>query len=599
MELMNFLQGSPEWLQYRRNKFNASDAPAMMGVSPYKSRAELLRELHTGVAQHVDAGTQKRFDNGHRAEALARPLAEEFIGAELFPVTASSGRLSSSFDGLTMDETISFEHKALNNELRKCFAQMETIAPAHRERADGSELPIYHRVQMEQQLLISGAERVLFMASQWDADGELVEEQHCWYYPDLALRAEVVAGWAQFEKDLAEYAMPEAAAPAPAGKAPESLPALMIEVTGKVTASNLVEFKKTALTAIQSVNRDLKTDQDFADAAKAVKWCADIEERLQAAKQHALSQTASIDALFKTMDDISAEAKRVRLDLNGLVTRRKTEVKEEAVVAARNALAAHYAALNSELAPAFLSAPLTDFAGAIKGLRSFDSMQDALDTLLAKSKITADTAARGIRTNLAAYKEQATGFEFLFADRGQLLHKAADDFALVMRSRIDAHKAAEAKKEEDARERIRAEEAAKLQAEAATNIPAQDSQQVLKAEAATPDATGRDVPASTSPVGGPMGAGQPAAAGPTVGLGSFRAIHPAAAALRNEKPTLKLGEICTRLGFVVGAEFLAVLGFDARKERGACLYREGDFKAICAGISAHVLAVGAEVAQAA
>lgn len=40
------------------------------------------------------------------------------------------------------------------------------------------------------------------------------------------------------------------------------------------------------------------------------------------------------------------------------------------------------------------------------------------------------------------------------------------------------------------------------------------SQHVLKAEAARPDATDRDVPANASPVGGPMGAGQPAAAGP-------------------------------------------------------------------------------------
>lgn len=40
-------------------------------------------------------------------------------------------------------------------------------------------------------------------------------------------------------------------------------------------------------------------------------------------------------------------------------------------------------------------------------------------------------------------------------------------------------------------------------------------QYVLKAEAATPDATDRDAPAMTSPGGGPMGAGQPAAAGPS------------------------------------------------------------------------------------
>lgn len=41
-----------------------------------------------------------------------------------------------------------------------------------------------------------------------------------------------------------------------------------------------------------------------------------------------------------------------------------------------------------------------------------------------------------------------------------------------------------------------------------------DSQQVLKAEGDGPDATDRETPAMRSPVGGPTGAGQPAAAGP-------------------------------------------------------------------------------------
>lgn len=44
--------------------------------------------------------------------------------------------------------------------------------------------------------------------------------------------------------------------------------------------------------------------------------------------------------------------------------------------------------------------------------------------------------------------------------------------------------------------------------------PALDPQHVVKAEAATPDATDRGTPATTSPVGGPMGAGQSAAADP-------------------------------------------------------------------------------------
>jgi predicted phage-related endonuclease len=96
LRIHNLIQGSPEWEAYRAAMRNASDAPAMMGVSPYKSRAELLRELHTGIVPTPDAGTQKRYDNGHRVEALARPLAEEFIGAELYPVTGSEGILSAS-----------------------------------------------------------------------------------------------------------------------------------------------------------------------------------------------------------------------------------------------------------------------------------------------------------------------------------------------------------------------------------------------------------------------------------------------------------------------------------------------------------------------
>lgn len=50
--------------------------------------------------------------------------------------------------------------------------------------------------------------------------------------------------------------------------------------------------------------------------------------------------------------------------------------------------------------------------------------------------------------------------------------------------------------------------------------PALEPQQVLKAEAARPDATDRDAPVTTSPVGGPTGAGQPAAAGPADDLKS-------------------------------------------------------------------------------
>jgi predicted phage-related endonuclease len=134
--------------------------------------------------------TQARFDDGHRFEALARPRAEELIGEDFYPVTGSLGKLSASFDGITLGER------------RGVGAQDPERRDPRCEVAE--QLGLHYRVQMEQQLLVSGAERCLFLATKWDDNDTLAEERHFWYAPDAALRAEIIAGWAQFEADLAD-----------------------------------------------------------------------------------------------------------------------------------------------------------------------------------------------------------------------------------------------------------------------------------------------------------------------------------------------------------------------------------------------------------
>lgn len=60
-------------------------------------------------------------------------------------------------------------------------------------------------------------------------------------------------------------------------------------------------------------------------------------------------------------------------------------------------------------------------------------------------------------------------------------------------------------------------------------------------------------------------------------------------------PSLRLGEISTRLGFAVSAAFLGTLGFEpAARDKSAVLFHEHDFKAICAAILRHVSAVQAK-----
>jgi putative phage-type endonuclease len=525
------IQGSPAWHAHRATHFNASDAPAMMGVSPYKTRSELLRELATGTVPEVGPDLQKRYDEGHRTEALARPLAEEIVGEDLYPVVGSLGKRSASFDGLTMLGAIASEHKSLNDELRAVMV----------EGCAGADLPALYRVQMEQQCMVSGATRVLFMASKWQGN-KLVEERHCWYEPDLELRAQIEAGWSQFERDLAAYVPPAHFEPLPVGKAPQSLPALRIQVTGAVTASNLAEFKQTALAAIRGVNRELKTDADFADAAESVKWCGDVESRLAAAKEHALSQTASIDELFKTIDDISAEARSVRLELDKLVTRRKGEIKDAIVLKARQAYDAHVASLKAEAEGIWYALTQPDFAGAAKNKRTVASLQDAVDTALATGKIDADAMARTIRTAMACLKADSAGFEFLFADKHALLQKPMDDLKLAIKTRIEAHKAAEAEKE-----RMR--------------------QAVVR----------------------PAPSPAPAIAPPTVRQ-TVAAGRPAV----DNRPPMTTGALCDRLGFTVTAAFVSELGIapapgpEGAKGRAGTYWREADFAAICDALVLHL-----------
>ncbi|MGF6837004.1 putative phage-related endonuclease [Paraburkholderia youngii] len=471
----NLIQGSDEWAQFRLTKFGASEAAAMLGISTKAKRTELLHMKHTGTPREFSDWVQKNIlDYGHEVEALARPIVEELIGQDLYPVTRSLGVLSASCDGLTIDDEIAFEHKQWNTALA--------------ESVRNKVLPDEYQPQCQQIMLVAGAQKVIFVCS----DGTRENMEYMEVYPDQSWFERIIAGWVQFEKDLAAY-VPQVIAEKPVGRTPETLPALRVEVTGMVTASNLDVFRDHALAVFAGINRELTTDQHFADAEKTVKWCGEVESRLAAAKEHALSQTQSIDALFKTIDDISAEARSVRLELDKLVTKRKTEIKEGIIVKARNAYSEHIDGLKAETEGLWIALTPPDFAGAVKGKRTVASIQDAVNTVLANAKIEADASAKRIRANLNCLKEDSAAYEFLFSDRAALIGKPLDDLKTIIGARIAEHKAADERRQEAERERIRQEEQAKAQAAVKTEAPA------AQAPTPTPAPVLRHTPRTTTP----------------------------------------------------------------------------------------------------
>lgn len=469
MEQHEFLQGSQDWHQHRRTHFNASDAPAMLGISQYRTRSKLLHEIATGITPEIDADTKRRFKDGHIFEALARPLAEKIIGKKLYPVIGSEGKLSASFDGLTADDSTTFEHKTLNNGLRNAISS--------------GEIPEQYRVQLEQQLMVSGADKCLFMASAWKETDEvtehfieteyekqyyeLTEEMHQWYEGDPALRERIVAGWAQFERDLAEY-QPVEHAEKPRAEVCIELPALFIHAKGQITDSNMQAYGEALAAKLAEVRAiQLVTDQDFSNAKEAAKLFREQCKKLELTKEAMLSQTVTIGEAARMMDAWHEDLRVTALELEKKVEREDLAKKRAMVSEAGAAFSAYIEALEAETRPIQLNVPRPDFAEAIKKKRNYTSMQGALDDALAQGKIDADAIAKDIRAKLTWCKETSSGFGFLFNDLQQIITKPIDDFTLVVTTRIEAHKAAEAKKEEDLRAKVQAEEAAKLESERA------------------------------------------------------------------------------------------------------------------------------------
>ena len=480
MHIINAIQGSQEWHNIRAKRFTASEAPAMMGAGKYQTRDALLKQKATGHSEEVSTSQQRIFDKGHQAEASARPIAEDIIGQELFPTTIEDDdqHFLASMDGLTMLGDIGWEHKLANERLLAATT--------------AGELDDHYKWQMDQQMLVSGADSILFMCS----DGTKETMAFTWYERDAIRIASLIKGWEQFEKDLADYVPTESKAEA-VGTTPDSLPTLRIELTGAVSTTNLPEFKKTALAIIDGIKTELVTDQDFADADTAVKFLNKGEKQLEDAKTRALEQTASIDELFKTINELKDAMRTKRLALDKLVKVEKENRRVAILGTAKQSLDAHIGELEKAMeaqanCAVNMPAIAADFAGAMKGKKTISSLESSANDTLATAKIEANQVSEVMRSNIAVLKEQVD-FGFLFNDYQQLLIKANDDFQAIVKSRIAEHKEAQAKKEAADRERIRQEEVVKLKveqdrkdAEAARQKAEQERQQAEATKAAEP-----------------------------------------------------------------------------------------------------------------
>ncbi|MDP1543152.1 MAG: YqaJ viral recombinase family protein [Polycyclovorans sp.] len=572
------IQGSPEWAAHRATTRNASDAPVVMGASPYKTRAELVREYATGIRPEVSDATQRLFDRGHDVEPLLRAYAERQTGEDLYPVTGISddGYLGASFDGVTMLEDCIFEGKLANK------AKMEAVR--------AGRIPEGDYWQVAQQFAVcETAETCMYVCGDGSDDGtvhllvsrEMVADD----IPNL------IAAWKQFDADVAAY-QPEPAKAAPVAAAVEGFGALMLRVEGRVLSTNLDAFKAGAEAFIARLPKpaDLQTDQDFVDAIAAVKACEDAEDRIKAEKAAALAQMADVDAVMRAADNISEIIRAARLSLDRVVKAEKDNRKNDLIRGGVDAIRDHYHAINPTVAGFEISIPgslSVDMGAAIKGLKSLDSMRDKISAAVANAKISASQEADRRRACIALLPDDRS----LFPDVRELVAtKQPDDLKNLIAARIADHKAREQARRDAERARIRAEEEARAQREA--DAKADQERQRIRAEE---QAKARQEAEDRRRLDAHASAERSATAVESMARSEEPPKYDATPikSANDDGARIRLGELNALIApLSISADGLAQLGFEhVATEKAAKLYRASDLPRILGAMSRHLMSV--------
>ena len=91
---------------------------------------------------------------------------------------------------------------------------------------------------------------------------------------------------------------------------------------------NLDAFKQASEKYIASINKDLKTDEDFVNAEAAIKRFKEVERIIKTAKSAMIGGISSVDEAIRVLDYIDDSYAKIRLTLEKLVKSQKENIKK-------------------------------------------------------------------------------------------------------------------------------------------------------------------------------------------------------------------------------------------------------------------------------
>lgn len=143
-------QNTPEWLEMRKQKVGASDAPAIMEVSPWNTAHSLWEEkVNLRPAKQMNDAMKR----GHDKEEHARVILEKMLKVSLFPTVLTHPDhpwMIASLDGISLDGVISVEIK--------CPGRTDHFS------ALSGDIPTKYYPQLQHQLAVTGHKEMYYFS---------------------------------------------------------------------------------------------------------------------------------------------------------------------------------------------------------------------------------------------------------------------------------------------------------------------------------------------------------------------------------------------------------------------------------------------------
>ena len=182
--IVKLVQGTPAWHEHRKHYRNASETPAVLGLSPWMTPFQLW-QLKTG--RMPPQATTAAMAHGTALEPLARQAYEGLTGDVMEPLVMVDGPYSASLDGITLGGKRVLEIKCPKSKESKMLAD-----------AKAGRIPEHVFWQIQTQLMVSGAELAHLYV--FDGNGGILLELR----RDVEAWATLRTGWDAFMACIAE-----------------------------------------------------------------------------------------------------------------------------------------------------------------------------------------------------------------------------------------------------------------------------------------------------------------------------------------------------------------------------------------------------------